>query len=126
MIVSFARWFPLMIVALLTAGCQEKPAAAVSTVDPDADVKANLAKLDPADQQLAERQKHCPVMPEVRLGEMGTPLKIVVKGEPMFVCCKSCMKLASEEPDKTLAQLKVIQEARAQELKQQAPASPGK
>ena len=56
---------------VLIAGCQEK--SAVNGVNPTADaaaagaeeeIKANLAKLGPKDQPLAEKQKCCAVMPE--------------------------------------------------------------
>jgi hypothetical protein len=124
MIVSSARWFPVMVACLLLAGCKgnERPGESGPAPDPDADIKANLARLTPEERRLAEAQKYCPVMPEVRLGEMGPPIKLVVKGETMFVCCKNCLEEAPREADKTLAQFKEIREARAKELKARVPA----
>jgi len=40
---------------------------------------------------------------------MGTPVKIVIKGQTVFLCCSGCKDEALKNPDKTLekvAQLK--------------------
>ena len=34
---------------------------------------------------------------------MGTPVKVTVKGQPVFLCCDGCKKKALGDPDKTLA-----------------------
>lgn len=68
-------------------------------------VSATLAKLKPEDRQLAESQKFCAVMTHERLGGMGTPLKLDIKGEPVFVCCKGCRTKALKNPDETLARV---------------------
>jgi hypothetical protein len=54
-------------------------------------------------------------MPDVRLGEMGRPSKIVVQGEVLFVCCKNCERHARENPDQAVAAMK--------ELRARAPAT---
>jgi hypothetical protein len=36
---------------------------------------------------------------------MGTPLKIMIKDEPVFLCCKGCLGKALSDPDKTLKAL---------------------
>ena len=64
-------------------------------------IQAALAKLSPADRVLAEAQKICPVTDEP-LGVMGAPIKVLVKGVPVFVCCKGCDEEALEKPDETL------------------------
>jgi uncharacterized protein (TIGR03000 family) len=74
----------------------------------DADIKANLAKLPPEDRKLAEEQKFCVVESDTRLGAVGVPLKIMVKGQPVFLCCKNCIKEAQADPDKTLAKVKEL------------------
>lgn len=74
----------------------------------DADIKANLAKLSPEDRKLAEEQKFCVVESDTRLGAVGVPLKIMVKDQPVFLCCKNCLKEAQAEPDKTLAKVKEL------------------
>jgi hypothetical protein len=43
---------------------------------------------------------------EERLGGMGVPVKVLVKDQPVFLCCKSCRKEALADPDKTLAKVK--------------------
>ena len=110
----------LLLACLLTAGCHEKPPADPGKPDGPADAEAairlHVAQLGPEDQRRAERQKYCPIMPDVRLGEMGKPQKVVLKGVTVFLCCERCLELALEDPDKALAQLKEIQEARAKEL----------
>lgn len=69
----------------------------------DADVAAAMAKLSPEDRKEAEAQKFCAVMGDNLLGSMGTPLKLDVKGEPVFVCCAGCKSKALKDPDATLA-----------------------
>lgn len=65
---------------------------------------AALAKLSPADRALAEKQRRCPVA-DLALGSMGTPLRINVKGTPVFICCEACRKGLADDPDKYLAKL---------------------
>jgi hypothetical protein len=79
--------------------------------DVEAEIKANLAKLPEKDRKLAEEQKFCPITEE-RLGdpEMGSPIKIMVKDQPVFLCCKGCQKKALAEPDKTLAKVKELKD----------------
>src|SRR5262249_3435145 len=57
----------------------------------EAKIKANLAKLSPEDRKAAEAQKWCAIETENELGAMGTPIKVVLKGEPVFLCCKMCV-----------------------------------
>ncbi len=70
--------------------------------DEDANVKAYLAQLSSPDRRLAEAQKVCPVQKN-RLGTMGTPVKLLLNGEPVFLCCTGCVKDAETDPNKTLA-----------------------
>ncbi|HEV3258787.1 MAG TPA: hypothetical protein VG013_18090 [Gemmataceae bacterium] len=92
----------LLLVPVVVAGCKQ------AGPDKDAKVRANLAKLSPEDRKLAEQQKFCAVEDDSRLGEMGTPLKIMVKDQPVFVCCKGCVKQAQEDPEQTLARVKEL------------------
>jgi Cu(I)/Ag(I) efflux system membrane fusion protein len=69
--------------------------------DADAKVQANLARLSPADRKLAEAQGYCPVQKN-KLGSMGVPVKILLKGQPVFLCCGGCRKQAFENSDQTL------------------------
>jgi hypothetical protein len=139
-----AAWIALAL-ALTLAGCSESPQAATRTApksqaeakpapkpetqakavpaadkstanaEEEAELKANLAKLDPADRKLAEAQRFCAIEDENRLGAMGTPVKLMIEGKPVFICCKGCRKQALAEPEKTLAKV--------EELKQKAATS---
>lgn len=68
----------------------------------------NLGKLSTADRKLAEAQKFCVVQSEYRLGVMGKPVKIMVKGEPVFLCCDACVRKAMKDPDATLAKVREL------------------
>jgi hypothetical protein len=57
-----------------------------------------------ADQKLALEQKLCPVS-GAHLGKMGTPIKVVLKDKPVFLCCDSCEDEAKAKPDATLAKI---------------------
>jgi hypothetical protein len=84
----------------------------------EAKVATALGRLNPEDRAIAEAQQYCAVEPENRLGLMGTPVKIVVKDQVVFLCCKGCKTTAQEAPDKTLA--------KAQQLKAKAGESSGR
>jgi hypothetical protein len=68
-----------------------------------AKVKAALAKLPADDRKLAEAQRWCVVQTDKLLGSMGKPVKLMLKGKPVFLCCAGCEDEAREGPDKTLA-----------------------
>lgn len=68
----------------------------------DREVAANLAKLDPADRKAAGGQKFCAVQDGVRLGSMGQPVKMTLKGKDVYLCCPGCRDEALKDPDKTL------------------------
>jgi multidrug efflux pump subunit AcrA (membrane-fusion protein) len=72
--------------------------------DEDAEVKAALAKLSPADRKQAEEQGYCPVLGG-RLGGMGTPVRLVLRGRPVFLCCKACEPKARADEGLTLLKL---------------------
>ena len=69
-----------------------------------AKIKANLASLSTEDRALAEKQKICPVSGEP-LGGMGTPKKLHVAGQDVFICCAGCEKEVTSEPEKYLAKV---------------------
>jgi hypothetical protein len=82
----------------------------------EAEIKDNLAELSPEDRKLAEAQKYC-VMSNERLGTMGPPVKILVKDQPVFLCCGACKKDALKNPDETLAKVTKAKEKAAEEAK---------
>jgi hypothetical protein len=76
----------------------------------EAEVQATLNKLPREDRRLAAEQKYCPVT-EARLGDpaMGVPVKVMVKGEPVFLCCKSCANDALlKDAARTFAKVKEL------------------
>lgn len=79
--------------------------------DPDALLAAELAKLSPSDRHQAEAQGFCAVQAENRLGSMGTPLKIMIDGQPVFLCCEGCQASARENSEKTLSKAKELRQA---------------
>jgi hypothetical protein len=78
---------------------------------PDAKIAASLAALAPEDRQLAEAQRFCPVLPKNRLGVMGPPIKLLVDGRPVFICCEGCRATALESPQETLAKVDQLTKA---------------
>jgi hypothetical protein len=71
-------------------------------------VLENVSKLSPEDQKLAGAQRFCAVQNGVRLGAMGTSVKIMVKSQPVFLCCKACEEHAQSNPDQTLAKVEEL------------------
>jgi Cu(I)/Ag(I) efflux system membrane fusion protein len=74
----------------------------------EARIKANLRRLNPGDRPRAEAQRFCPVQEDTRLGAMGKPFKVKVKGQWVFLCCQNCEDDALEHPDQTLAKVKEL------------------
>jgi Cu(I)/Ag(I) efflux system membrane fusion protein len=69
--------------------------------DPDAERQTALAKLAPEDRPLAEAQRKCPVL-DTDLGSMGKPVKLVIDGETVFLCCQGCEEEARKNAAKTV------------------------
>ncbi len=90
----------------LLAGCTDVVPPKLS--EKEAKIKANLDKLSPEDREAATAQKYCVIETDNRLGAMGVPRKIMIKGQPVFLCCKGCEKEAKADPDKTLAKVKEL------------------
>jgi Cu(I)/Ag(I) efflux system membrane fusion protein len=64
--------------------------------------RIELAKLSAADRRLAEEQRFCPILQTNRLGSMGPPVKIILDGKPVFLCCPSCEGKARANTQRTL------------------------
>ena len=65
-------------------------------------IEAARAKLSPEDRALVDAQDYCAVTPKQKLGSMGVPIKVTIKGQPVFLCCKGCKGTAEDEPEATL------------------------
>ena len=83
---------------------QNQNADATAQGSQDPKIAAELAKLSAEDRALATKQKTCPVTGEL-LGSMGAPIKIDVKGQPVFICCEGCKEDLLAKPDEYLAKL---------------------
>jgi membrane fusion protein, copper/silver efflux system len=90
---------PAATLASLETLMKQAPSAPVTM---EQKIRNNLAKLSPADRLLAETQRLCPVQPDTALGSMGPPIKMTVKGQTVFVCCKGCVDEVTGNPDEML------------------------
>ncbi len=68
------------------------------------EMKEGLAELSEEDRAAAEKQHMCPVSGKM-LGMMGTPVKLSVKGQDVWICCEDCEETLRGDPDKYLAKL---------------------
>ncbi|MBS1984953.1 MAG: efflux RND transporter periplasmic adaptor subunit, partial [Bdellovibrionales bacterium] len=91
------------------------PSAQPSESVADPKIEAALATLDAADRRVAERQKFCPILPQSRLGSMGTPLRLTLEGQTVFVCCAGCTKAAKDKPKETLKKVAALQTGKKQD-----------
>lgn len=60
--------------------------------------------LSAEDRQLVARQKICPVT-EAPLDSMGGPVRVVIDGRPVFVCCDGCIGALRKNPAKYLPRI---------------------
>ena len=84
--------------------------------DEDSKLAAVLAGLSDEDRRLVAAQGYCPILPANRLGSMGEPVKLMIDGQPVFLCCPGCREQALTDPEETLAKV--------EKLKQKKPAPP--
>lgn len=79
-------------------GCVAKvknnPAAFLSKAMP----QITLATLGEGDRAGVARQRVCPVT-GAALGSMGDPIKVLVGGQPLYLCCKGCLGKVQSDPD---------------------------
>jgi len=86
-----------------TAATIRPTESAIATGTETTDIAEALVLLSDVDRALARSQKFCAVQTDSLLGSMGTPIKIDVKGQPVFLCCKGCKTRAMNDPEATLA-----------------------
>ncbi len=72
-----------------------------------ADDLKNIDQLPEEDRQPARAQAICPVT-ETPLGSMGVPVKIMLRGKPVYLCCKGCIGEAKRDPEGTLKKLLLV------------------
>jgi uncharacterized protein (TIGR02231 family) len=78
------------------------------TSNEEAKIKAAMARLSPEDRKLAEAQVFCAIDQDSRLGSTGPILKEMVKGRPVFICCKGCAGEVRANPDEALKQMEKL------------------
>jgi hypothetical protein len=69
-----------------------------------AKMKEGLAGLSPDDRTSAEKQHFCPVSGKM-LGTMGTPAKVQVEGQDVWICCPGCEDQLRAKSSEYLAKL---------------------
>ena len=120
--------FPMltMAIAILTSGFLGSAASAqdgkkhADGHDPKAMQQAEkkitdaISQLSAEDQKLATAQRFCPIMTYDRLGAMGTPLKVMIEGKPVFLCCKECTKDAMDGGSATVKAAEKLRAATAE------------
>lgn len=72
-------------------------------------IPVRVALLDQADQARIERQKVC-VVTGGKLGSMGTPVKVLIGDQTIYLCCKGCLGKVQANPE---AYLEEVAPARA-------------
>jgi hypothetical protein len=87
-----------------TKPSDNKPAEPTLSAEEEADIHKALAKLSPEDRLLAQKQRFCPIAGS-RLGSMGPPIKLMLQGHPVFLCCSGCRKETLADPEGTLRKL---------------------
>ncbi len=119
------RWFPvtLFVGALTLASLSVMSAFSDDTAKPghshktdkpeEAKIKAAMAKLPEGDRSAAAAQRYCPMMDTVRLGAMGTPIKVSIDGKAVFLCCSGCKDEAVEHGKGTVAKGEKLKKATA-------------
>lgn len=88
-------------------------ATSTTAASPVDEIQQALSLLDPTDRVLADQQKFCAVATESPLGSMGKPVKVMVDGEAVFLCCAGCKEHALEKPAETLAAVAKLKTANA-------------
>lgn len=90
------------------ANAPSPPAPLAATAGEDAEIQAALAKLSPTERSLAESQRFCAIANESRLGSMGPPVKVLIEGQAVFLCCAGCEGAAKQQPQETLAKATLL------------------
>lgn len=93
-------WGSIVGLSFAVLGCGSQPSPPAHSDDhhshehtthEETEVNEAFAKLSPEDREAAIAQKICPVSDQA-LGSMGTPIKVIVEGQEIFVCCAGCVE----------------------------------
>jgi len=67
--------------------------------------QVTLAAINESDKNGIARQKVCPVT-GAALGSMGDPIKVLIDGQPLYLCCRGCLAKVKNDPKTYLAKVK--------------------
>jgi hypothetical protein len=93
-------WGSILGLSFAVLGCGSKPSPPANPEShhshehkphEETEVDQAFAKLSPEDREAAIAQKMCPVSDQA-LGSMGKPIKVIVEGQEVFVCCAGCVE----------------------------------
>ena len=70
-----------------------------------------VVELDKSDADGIARQKVCPVT-GAELGSMGDPIKVLVDGKPLYLCCRGCLGKVERDPEACLRKASGQKESR--------------
>jgi len=68
-------------------------------------IDKSIFELPADDRKEASQQKYCAIQTSNLLGSMGKPVKVMLNGQPVFLCCAGCKGKASRNPEETLAKV---------------------
>jgi hypothetical protein len=112
---AFGLCMTALFASCLSLGCRNSSAddpvvseGQAEQNEKDAEIRSSLAALSSEDRKAAAEQRFCAVQTDNRLGSMGTPVKVMIKEQAVFLCCKSCLRKALAHPDKTLTTVKAL------------------
>ena len=116
----------LTLLSFLALGCAEKAAptqqASETETEGAEETEEAVAELTAEEVALVEEQIFCPV--GGKLGSMGTPVKVMVEGKPVFICCEGCRGPLLDNPEKYMAELEEKKkEAAAEETEEETESS---
>jgi hypothetical protein len=116
------KFIAIAAVLCLFVGCQPTQTASVPPADSasttnmtteqttaqqseseDAIIAKAISELPAAEQTEASMQKYCAVQTKQLLGTMGMPYKVMLDGQPVYLCCAGCKGKATRNPKETLA-----------------------
>ena len=69
-------------------------------------MRQRYEQLSLEDRKLVDEQRLCPITDEPLLS-MAVPIKLMVKGRPVLICCKGCKSDVEKKPDQAWAVYKM-------------------
>ena len=87
------------------SGCEKASVPPPKDNSAQTAIRDERAKLTVEERVKVDSQDWCPIHTANRLGSMGPPIPLEIKGQIVFLCCEGCIRKAESDPDKTLAKL---------------------